>query len=152
MLTMFPQTKQKARPMNQEGLFKMPLWGWWATYALLIEKPACQELGGEWMVPVLHFTPAKLMSKSSKVSYSPSSCVFCHHGLIYLAPFVWNLCSLHLTVLWCSSAFYFIRGDGRSDYAIRTWALETKAKRVQRLICSLSWPGIFPSKNVWDCL
>lgn len=80
--------------------FKMPLWDSWATDALLIEKIACQEHEGEWIVPVQYITPAKLMPKGSKVFCKLPTCVFCHHGPIYLSPFVRNQCSLHLTVLW----------------------------------------------------
>lgn len=126
--------------MDQDRLFKMPWWGWWATDALLIEKPACQEHGGEQMVPVLHFTSAKLMSKSSKVSYSLSSCVFCHHWSIYLTPFVWNLCSLHLTVLWyINSAFYFIRGDGRSGWQNMSFGNKSKKSAAAHLQLVMAW-------------
>lgn len=118
----------------------MPLWGWWDTDALLIEKHACQDHGGEWMVPVLHFTLAKLMPKASTVFYNLSSCVFCHHWPIYLSPFDRNLCSLHLTVLWyIISVFYYIRMDKRSVWCFQDIRLGNKWWKNGVACLPLSW-------------
>lgn len=80
----------------------------------------------EWMLPVLHFSTAKLRFSSTRASYSLSRCACCHHWPLS------EICIVCTCLTYIKCAFCFLRGDGRSDWCYQNLSYVNKENKVNK--------------------